>query len=132
MQLPMPGLQVLQPRSNPALGSVLVRPNLKPTDLDWEDYQSLLADRARWLIKENGGDASPLGERLFEAGLLPWETSDPEEALAALESPDSRAHLRNLGLDLPLRRPKDQAQALARVQETPLEEWAAMLVSSER
>lgn len=128
LQLPMPGLQVLQPRSNPALGAVLVRPNLKPTDLDWEDYQSLLADRARWLIKENGGDASPLEERLEEAGLME-PGGDP---LATLESSFSRAHLSNLGLDLPLRRPTNQAQALARVQETPLEEWAAMLVSSER
>ena len=121
---------MLQPTRNPSLGAILVQPGTKPKD--WWDYQSRLATRARWLIKENGGNARPLAEALEQAGLLPWVESDPETLLAAIESPESQAYLENLGLDLPLHRPKDQAAALARVLDTPLEEWAAMLVSSER
>jgi hypothetical protein len=132
LQLPMAGLEVLQPKARRAvaLGSVLVKPGVNPKD--WLNYQGLLADRARWLIQENQGDARPLGERLFQAGLLPWEEEDPEVCLAALQSPQSRDHLETLGLDLPLARPADQPGALLRLQETPLEEWAAGLVRSER
>jgi hypothetical protein len=130
LPLPMAGLEVLQPKERraAALGSVLVKPGVAPKD--WLTYQGLLADRARWLIKENQGNALPLGEKLYQAGLLPWEESDQEVCLAALQSPQVRDHLESLGLDLPLLRPKDQERALARLQETPLEEWAAALVGS--
>ena len=128
LQLPRPDLEVLLPVRNPMLGAVLVRKGVSPRD--WEAYQGLLADRVAWLIKENQGDASPLLESLEQAGLME-ASQEPEEALSTLRSPESRAYLRNLGLDLPLSRPTDQARVLARVQETPLEEWAAMLAPSE-
>src|SRR4051812_34313757 len=131
LQLPMAGLEVLQPKAHRAVavGSVLVKPGVNPKD--WLNYQGLLADRARWLIKENQDNARPLGERLYQAGLLPWEEEDPEVCLAVLQGPEVRDHLRNLGLELPLNRPPDQPGALLRLQETPLEEWAAGLVHSE-
>lgn len=133
LPLPMEGLEVLRPKARRAVavGSVLVRAG-EVGPKAWEGYRHLLADRARWLIKENRGDARPLGERLFQAGLLPWEEDDPEVCLAVLQSPQSQDHLESLGLDLPLVRPADQPGALLRLQETPLEEWAAGLVSTER
>src|SRR3954447_3214773 len=105
LPLPVEGLEVLQPKERRAVavGSVLVKPGVNPKD--WPSYQGLLADRARWLVQENQGNTLPLGERLFEAGLLPWEEEDPEVCLAALQSPQARDHLRNLGLELPLARP---------------------------
>ena len=129
LPLPMANLEVLQPKERraAAFGSVLVKPGLGGPE-DWEGYQGLLADRARWLIKENQGNARPLGEKLYQAGLLPWEERNPEVCLAALQSATIQDHLRNLGLDLPLVRPKDQGAALRRMQDVPLEEWAAGLV----
>lgn len=112
-----------------AFGSVLVKPGVKPDN--WQEYQHFLAQRARWLVEQNQGNALPLGEKLFQAGLLPWEEDDQEVCLAALLSPQSRDHLRNLGLDLPLLRPKDQKAALERLQDVPLAEWAAGLAHSE-
>src|SRR5215203_5858499 len=102
LPLPMEGLEVLQPKERRAvaLGSVLVKPGVNPKD--WLNYQGLLADRARWLIKENRDNVRPLGEKLFQAGVLPWEEEDQEVCLAVLQSPEARDHLESLGLDLPL------------------------------
>jgi hypothetical protein len=95
-------------------GAILVRPGVNPRK-DWEYHQEFLADRASWLIKENGADPTPLADRLYEAGLVPSPSKGRETLLAALQAPESRAYLRNLGIELPLVRPKDQRQALERI-----------------
>lgn len=124
LPLPLPNLQVLHPSRNPALGAILVKPDIGQTVSDPWMYRALLADRVAWMM-DHADSLRPLTEAFDHLGIGP--TTDRIEMLDVIRSPEFGEILASLGVEPPVRRPRSQAAALARIQEIPLEEWAAML-----
>ena len=126
LPLPLPNLQVLEPTQNAGLGAVLIKPGTREI-ADAPTYRALLADRVRWMM-DHADSLEPLTEAFDHLGMYP--SSDREEMLDMIASPEFGEILAGLGVEPPVRRPRAQVAALARIQEIPLEEWAAMLQAS--
>lgn len=124
MTLPRDDLEVLVPQDGDMRAAVLAIPGTGDV-ADRLAHRALLADRLRWMLGEEDDPdeaAMEASARLTEAGFAPYQM-DAEELIGWILSTDDLPSMSSA--ELPLRRATDQDAALAHMQDTTIEEWAA-------
>ena len=100
----------------------------------WDLYQSLLVDRLRYYLEQEGDPEAAAYEasvRLHDQSLLAWPTRDPKEFLDLVySSQDLQSWLVVNGLRVPVRNSPEQPGLVPLLVNSGLQEWAAALAPS--